>query len=127
MKKLSETYRELGIDFTFPIEIKDANGKETYYENSTGFWFKSEYDSKGNETYFKDSSGYWLKSEYDTKGNETYCENSEGYWCHYQYDTKGNMTCFEDSDGIKRVTPKSQSCVGKVIEVDGKKYKLTEL
>ena len=36
MKKLSETYKELGIAFTFPIEIKDANGELTYYENSEG-------------------------------------------------------------------------------------------
>jgi hypothetical protein len=36
MEKLSETYKELGIAFTFPIEIKDANGNETYYEDSDG-------------------------------------------------------------------------------------------
>ena len=36
MKKLSETYKELGIAFTFPIKIKDAKGKETYYEDSKG-------------------------------------------------------------------------------------------
>ena len=28
MKLLSETLTELGIAFTFPIEIKDANGNE---------------------------------------------------------------------------------------------------
>ena len=37
MKKLSETYKELGIAFTFPIDIKDANGNRTYYEDSNGF------------------------------------------------------------------------------------------
>jgi len=36
MKKLSDTYKELGIAFTFPIEIRDANGNVTYYENSDG-------------------------------------------------------------------------------------------
>ncbi len=80
MKKLSETYRELGIAFTFPIAIEDKNGNETYYEDSSGFWYRCEFDKKGNETYF------------------------------------------EDSDGTKR-----GSCDGKVIEVDGKKYKLMEL
>ena len=85
MKKVSETYKELGIDFTFPIEIRDANGKETYYEDSEGFWRKYEYDANGKETYYENSYGY------------------------------------------KKVTPRSQSCGGKVIEVDGKKYKLTEL
>lgn len=37
MKKLSEVYKELGIDFTFPIVIKDSNGNETYFEDSNGF------------------------------------------------------------------------------------------
>jgi hypothetical protein len=37
MKKLSETYRELGIAFTFPIDIKNADGNPTYSENSNGF------------------------------------------------------------------------------------------
>ena len=85
MKKLSEIYKELGIAFTFPIEIKDANDNDTYYETSRGYFCKREYDAKGNETYF------------------------------------------EDSDGWKEGTPRSQSCAGKVIEVDGKKYKLMEL
>ena len=85
MKKLSETYKELGIGFSFPIKIKDDNGNTTYHENSNGYWFKYEYDADGNETYF------------------------------------------EYSNGMKLGTPRSQSCAGKVVEVDGKKYKLTEL
>ena len=36
MKPLSETLTELGIAFSFPIEIEDANGHETYYEDSDG-------------------------------------------------------------------------------------------
>ena len=86
MKKLSETLTELGIAFTFPIEIKDANGYWTYYE---------------------DSSGYWDKYERATNGFPTYYENSNG-----------------EISG----TPKSaNTCEGKVIEVDGIKYKLTAL
>ena len=106
MKKLSETYKELGIAFTFPIEIKDANGNKTYYETSRGYWWRREYDSEGNKTYFETSGDYWCKWEYDAHGNKTY---------------------FEDSSGRIEGTPRSQSCAGKVIEVDGKKYKLTEL
>ena len=106
MKKLSETYKELGIAFTFPIEINDANGNETYYENSNGFWRKYEHDANGNETYYENSNGFWRKYEHDANGNETY---------------------YEDIEGEKRGTPRSQSCAGKVIEVDGKKYRLTEL
>ena len=83
MKKLSEIYKELGIDFTFPIIITDANGYETYYESSNGYWRKWERDANGNETYF------------------------------------------ERSDGTKRGTPRSaKTCEGKVVEVDGIKYKL---
>ena len=105
MKKLSETYRELGIAFTFPIKIRNERGNLTYSENSNGFWYRYEYDEKSNQTY---------------------CENSDGYWYRYEYDEKGNETYFETSKGIERGTKRS-SCSGKVVEVDGKKYKLTEL
>jgi len=64
MKKLSDTYKKLGIDFAFPIVIEDANG---------------------NRTYFEDSEGLWLG------------------------------------------TPRSATCEGKVVEVDGIKYKLKAL
>ena len=105
MKPLSKTYKELGIAFSFPIEIKDANGNITYYENSGDYWCKYEYDAKGNETYSEDSSGCWLKCEYDSNGKQTY---------------------YEDSNGVKKGTPHSvKTCEGKVIEVDGIKYKLT--
>jgi hypothetical protein len=57
MKPLSDTYKELGITFSFPIEIKNANGKRTYYENSTGYWAKYQDDADGNVTYFEDSRG----------------------------------------------------------------------
>ena len=86
MKKLSEIYKELGIAFTFPIEITDANGDETYYEDSDGYWRRRERDANGNETYYEDSDGYWRRRERDANGNETY---------------------YEDSDGVKRGTPKS--------------------
>lgn len=85
MKKLSETYNELGIAFTFPIKIKDANGNRTYYEGSNGLWHRYEYDAKGYETYFENSAGCWQRWEYDDNGYRTY---------------------YEDSDGLKEGTPK---------------------
>jgi hypothetical protein len=89
MKKLSETLTELGIAFTFPIKIKDANGNVTYYENSNDYWYRYERD---------------------------------------RYDANGTVTYYEDSEGFKRGTPKSaKTCEGKVVEVDGVKYKLTAL
>jgi hypothetical protein len=126
MKKLSETYKELGIAFTFPIKIKDEKGNLTYSENSDGFWWRREYDENGSETYYEHSDGYWERREYDEDGNQTYHENSDGYWYLYEYDENGNQTYYETITGYKKGTKRS-SCDGKVVEVDGKKYKLTEL
>ena len=63
----------------FPFRIKDKNGNEIYYEESYGFWNKSEYDSNGKEIYYENSYGFWNKSEYDSNGKEIYYENSHGY------------------------------------------------
>ena len=45
----------------------------TYFTKSFGI-----YDEKGNMIYFENSSGYWAKSEYDENDNEIYYENSDG-------------------------------------------------
>ena len=106
MKLLSEAYKELGIAFTFPIIINDANGKRTYYEDSKGKWEKWEFDARGNLTYFEDRRG-WAKWEYDSNDKQTY---------------------YEDSEGRKAGTPRSaKTCDGKVVEVDGIKYELKAL
>ena len=128
MKPLSETYKELGIAFSFPIEIKDDNGKMTYCEESNGFWCRWKRDANGKQTYYEDSNGYWHKYERDAKGNETYCEESNGFWHKSEYDADGNETYYETSTGYKRGTPKSaRTCEGKVVEVDGIKYELKAL
>jgi hypothetical protein len=58
-------------------------------------------------TYYENNNDYWSRSEYDSNGDETYSENSDGY-------TEG--------------TPRSaKTCSGKVVEVDGIKYKLRAL
>lgn len=41
----------------FPFEIKDSKGNQIYYEDSSGFWIKSEYDSNGKEIYCEDCFG----------------------------------------------------------------------
>jgi len=56
-KKLSDTYKKLGIDFTFPIEIKNAEGNQTYYEDSDGYWRRRERDANGDVDYYEDSTG----------------------------------------------------------------------
>jgi len=86
MKKLSKTLTELGIDFSFPIEIEDANGKLTYYEDSDDFWQRWERDAKGRPTYHEDSNGFWSRWDRDDNGDVDY---------------------YEDSTGVKKGTPKS--------------------
>jgi len=41
----------------FPFTIKDSNGNEIYWEDSDGYWIKSEYDSNGNQIYYETSDG----------------------------------------------------------------------
>jgi hypothetical protein len=78
---------------------------KTYYEDSFGFWCKREYDSNGN------SAGDWYKSTLKIS------ENSDGVWCKYEYDSKGNQNLkIHLEEGIV-----------KVVEIEGKKYKLTSL
>jgi len=62
----------------FPFSIKDKNGKEIYYESSTGFWSKSEYDAQSSLIYCEDSDGFWSKREYNAQSSLIYYENSNG-------------------------------------------------
>ena len=86
MKPLSETYKELGIAFSFPIKIKDDNRRVTYFE---------------------DSDGYWDRYERDAKGHPIYNENSDGFWSRWERDANGDVDYYEDSTGVKKGTPKS--------------------
>jgi hypothetical protein len=88
-------------------------------------WHKQEFDSNGNKTYFENSAGDWYKYEYDLNGKEIYYENSDGVWCKYEYDSKGNQIYYENSFG--RIEDNRPTCEGKVVEIEGKKYKLTSL
>ena len=97
--------QQLGIK-EFPFRIKDKNGNKIYSENPDGTWIKREFDSNGKQIYYETSSGYWMIWEWDSNGNKIYSENSNGK--------------------VIDNRPKP-SCEGKVIEVDGKKYKLTEV
>ena len=54
MKPLSETYKELGIAFSFPIKIEDANGNVTYFETRR-YWQRWERDAKGNVAYYENN------------------------------------------------------------------------
>ena len=94
---------QLNITY-FPFSIKDKDGNLIYFEDSNGVWYKAEYDSNGKEIYFEDSNGVWYKAEYDSKGNEIYYENSHG----------------KIRDNRSKPT-----CEGKIVEIEGKQYKLT--
>ena len=103
---LAQAYKKQFGKVSFPFTIYDSKGSMTYYENGNGYWFKTEYNSQDNMRYFEDNSGCWSKREYDSNGNVTYLENSN------------------DSINVSKM---KSSCNGKVVEIDGKKYKLKEL
>jgi len=88
-------------------------------------------DSQGNEIYFENSNGFWFKSEYDANNNEIYCENSNGCWWRREYDANGKPIYREDSDGkVFDCRPKSREdkpVYKTVIEIDGAKYLLTKI
>jgi len=81
------------------LKIKDKNSKIIYFEDSSGYWLKVEYDSKSNEIYREHSDGEWVKREYDSEGNVIYFEDSTGFWTKLEYDSQGNQIYLEDSDG----------------------------
>ena len=123
----AQAYKKQFGKVSYPFKIYDSKGNQTYYENNTGFWIKREYDSKGKQTYYENSYGFWRKQEYDSKGNETYSEDSDGFWSKSEYDSKGKQTYYENSNGRSFGSKKKQSCDGKIVEIDGKKYELKEL
>jgi len=73
--------------------------------NITEFPFQIE-DSRGNLIYLEFENQYWAKYRFDSEGNQIYYENSKGE--------------IEDS----RPKPKAEPMT---IEIDGKRYKLTEI
>jgi hypothetical protein len=40
------------------FDIRDKNLNQLYFEDSDGFWGKSEFDSQGNRIYFESSDGF---------------------------------------------------------------------
>ena len=62
----------------------------------------------------------------DKNGNQIYWEDYDGFWCKTEYDSNGNEKYWEDSNGFS-IDNRLKGCEGKVVEIDGKKYKLTEL
>ena len=73
---------------------------------------------------FKSKGSLFL---YDSNNKLIYFENSDEYWKKIEYDSNGNRIYYEDSDGTIIDNRPKESCKGKVVEIDGKKYKLVEL
>ena len=64
---------------------------------------------------------------YDVNRNLIYIEYSDGFWFKREFDSNGKVIYYEDSNGaIIDKRPKG-SCNEKVVEIDGKKYKLSEV
>ena len=62
----------------------------------------------------------------DKNGNRIYLEISNGCWEKWEYDSQGNYIYFENSHSIiEDYRPKS--CEGKVVEIDGEKFKLVKV
>jgi hypothetical protein len=87
------------------LQIRDKNDSLIYFETSSGFWAKREYDSQDNLIYMEDSKGLWAKYEFDSQGNVIYCEDSNGV--------------------IADKRPKS--CENKEILIGGEKFKLVKV
>jgi hypothetical protein len=103
--------RQLGVT-KFPFKVIDKIGNLIYIENSHGYWAKWERDEQGNGIYFEDSDNYWSKSEYDSNGYEVYYENSEG----------------EIIDTRPKTQPQPEPQPEPMtIEINGKRFKLTEI
>ena len=95
------------------IDLKDGKYSiEMKYGNISVF------NSNGNMIHYKDSNGYEFWKEYDSNGNMIHYKNSNGYefWYH-----NGVEISKEEYDRIHN------SCHGKVVEFDGKKYQLKEI
>ena len=60
----------------------------------------------------------------NNEGNLVYYEDSNGYWSKQEFDDWGNRVYYEDSDGQIEDNRPQQNCEGKIVEIDGKKYKL---
>jgi len=63
----------------------------------------------------------------DDRGNIIYKEFENGFWAKWEYDEEGEEIYYEDSYGQiidSRPKPEPEPMT---IEIDGKKYKLTEI
>ena len=90
--------KDLFRNIEYPIRLYDKNNNEIYYEDSDGYWEKSEYNENNNEIYYEDSDGDWEKREYDKNSNLIYYEDSSGYIVDNRPKETKELTAKEISD-----------------------------
>ena len=109
------------------IIVQNSQNEIVYHKNSNGYETWYDYDDNGKLIHAKDSDGYETWQEYDVNGNMIHYKESNG---HYKdsngieewYDSEGNFITKEKFDRIH-----NSPCENKIVEIDGKKYKLTEI
>lgn len=62
----------------------------------------------------------------DKNGNLIYFEGLDEFWTKWKYDSQGNNIYYENSHGTI-IDSRPKTCEGKIVEIDGIKYKLTKL
>ncbi len=110
---------------TYKLSIKEdgvicthiSNDYLVYSKYHNGFETWREYDENGNCIHVKYSDGLEIWYEYDEHGNMIHSKKSNGneYW----FNANGNEITKEEFNLLHA------PCAGKVIEVEGKKYRLT--
>jgi len=113
----------------FPFKIKDKNLNRIYFEDSNGYWHKSEYDENNNEIYYEDSNGSWHKSKFNKNNNEIYYETSYGYWRKSEYDENNNEIYYESSYGKivdNRPKPIVEFTMEELTKILGKPFKIVK-
>lgn len=77
------------------VIVQGDNVEYKEYDDKT--WVIRKFDRQLT-TFMEDSSGYWFKKEFDENGNMTRFENSRGQWSKKEYDENNKLIYIEDSD-----------------------------
>jgi len=123
---------------TYKLVIKDDGNECTYdvhdrlihskYPNGFEAW--TEYDEEGNVIHYKDSTGFEAWYEYDDNGYRIHRWDSAGHEEWYDYYgrevPKKYFDLLSNSPRTIEITV-IEKLLKNVVEVDGKKYKLTPI
>jgi len=122
IKELTKLSNGKELDIDNPIYLYDEDGNQVYFEDSDGFWWKSEYED-GNPVYYEDSTGYWSRREYK-EDREVYREDSTGYWRKREYDEDREVYCENSNGCIKDNRKTVDMTMAEVCKLLGKKVRI---